>query len=303
MRLDHLRYFNHLAEVLNFTKAAEELYIAQPTLSVAIKRMEAELGIKLFRRGEGSNRIELTEAGTAFYEYVSLALNNLDTGLSVARKIQDDEESLIRVGTVYSMQGRAWANAMSEFTAKQSGSPKINIDQAYSHKLIPRLRKGELDVVFAARMDDQDDLDYILVWSQPLVLGVHKNNPLATRENITIADLMDKEILTYPKESPVKRIDSELPVDEMNLIREYDDEITMSTIISSDENKMALFCHSFLVKAFEDVVCRRIMDLPIDFHQVYLVCRKEPHSKILNDYIEFMGSYRFPNIMEDEEIN
>ena len=39
MRLDHLRYFYHLAEVLNFTKAAEDLYIAQPTLSVAIKRM------------------------------------------------------------------------------------------------------------------------------------------------------------------------------------------------------------------------------------------------------------------------
>ena len=47
MRLDYLRYFDHLAEVLNYTRAAEDLYIAQPTLSVAIKRMEKELGIKL----------------------------------------------------------------------------------------------------------------------------------------------------------------------------------------------------------------------------------------------------------------
>lgn len=50
MRLDYLRYFDHLAEVLNYTRAAEDLYIAQPTLSVAIKRMEKELGIKLFQR-------------------------------------------------------------------------------------------------------------------------------------------------------------------------------------------------------------------------------------------------------------
>ena len=90
MRLDYLRYFNHLAKVLNFTKAAEDLFVAQPTLSVAIKRMEQELGVKLFKRGKGSSRIELTESGEAYFEYVSLALNNLDTGLRVAREIQGE---------------------------------------------------------------------------------------------------------------------------------------------------------------------------------------------------------------------
>ena len=105
MRLDYLRYFNHLAKVLNFTKAAEDLFVAQPTLSVAIKRMEQELGVKLFKRGKGSSRIELTESGEAYFEYVSLALNNLDTGLRVAREIQGEANSLVRVGTVYSMQG------------------------------------------------------------------------------------------------------------------------------------------------------------------------------------------------------
>lgn len=67
MRLDYLRYFDHLAEVLNYTRAAEDLYIAQPTLSVAIKRMEKELGIKLFQRSEGSMRIELTSGGDEFF--------------------------------------------------------------------------------------------------------------------------------------------------------------------------------------------------------------------------------------------
>lgn len=53
MRVDYLRYFEHLAKVLNYTKAAQDLYIAQPTLSVAIKRMEKELGIQLFKRAGG----------------------------------------------------------------------------------------------------------------------------------------------------------------------------------------------------------------------------------------------------------
>lgn len=303
MRLDYLRYFNHLAKVLNFTKAAEDLFVAQPTLSVAIKRMEQELGVKLFKRGKGSSRIELTESGAAYYEYVSLALNNLDTGLRVAREIQGEANSLVRVGTVYSMQGINWSQAMQAFLSKKSNPPKISIEQSYSPELIARLRKGELDVVFAARMDDLDDLNYIYVWSQPLVLGVHRNHPLAKREKITLDDLKKYEILTYPKESPVQRIDIELPVDEMNLLRDYDDEITMSTIISSDENKLALFCHSFLVNAFSDVVCRRIEGLSEDFHKVYLVSRKETHPKVVDDYISFMSAYSFPNILETGTIN
>ena len=84
----------------------------------------------------------------------------------------------------------------------------------------------------------------------------------------------------------------------MNLVREYDDEITMSTIISSDEQKMALFCHSFLVNAFEDVVCLPIKDLPMDFHKVYLISRCETHPKVVDDFISFMSSYRFPNSLE-----
>lgn len=88
MRLDYLRYFDHLAEVLNYTRAAEDLFIAQPTLSVAIKRMEKELGIKLFQRSEGSTRIELTEMGKAYHEYVALALKDLDRGCELLVKFR-----------------------------------------------------------------------------------------------------------------------------------------------------------------------------------------------------------------------
>ena len=55
MRLDYLRYFDHLAEVLNYTRAAEDLFIAQPTLSVAIKRMEKKLGFSAARAQRVSN--------------------------------------------------------------------------------------------------------------------------------------------------------------------------------------------------------------------------------------------------------
>ena len=298
MRLDYLRYFDHLAEVLNYTRAAEDLYIAQPTLSVAMKRLEKELGIKLFQRCEGSTRIELTDMGKAYHEYVSLALKDLDKGLRIAREIQGEMNSLVRVGTIYAMQGRFWSEAIESFASSCQTKPQIAIEQALSPELTKRLRNGDIDVAFASRVDDSDDFNHVLVWSQPLVLGVHKDSPLAKRKSINLSDLGNKEVLTYSPSSPTApSIREHLPEDSMNLRREFADEITMCSLVSSSKEKMALFCYSFLVTAFQDVVCLRVNDLPIDFHKVYLISRRETHPKVVNDFIDFMSAYRFPNIM------
>lgn len=301
MRLDYLRYFDHLAEVLNYTRAAEDLFIAQPTLSVAIKRMEKELGIKLFQRSEGSTRIELTEMGKAYHEYVALALKDLDKGLRIAREIQGEMNSSVRVGTIYAMQGRFWSEAIESFISSSQVKQKIAIEQAFSPELTQRLRKGDIDVAFCSRVEGCDDFNHVLVWSQPLVLGVRKDSPLAKRKSINLSELGGKEVLTYSSSSPTdSSITKLLPLDSMNLRREYADEITMCSLVTSSKDKMALFCYSFLVSAFQDVVCLRINDLPADFHKVYLTSRRETHPKVVDDFIEFMSAYRFPNIMSQE---
>ena len=295
MRLDYLRYFDHLAEVLNYTRAAEDLYIAQPTLSVAIKRMEKELGIKLFQRSEGSTRIELTEMGKAYHEYVALALKDLDKGLRIAREIQGEMNSSVRVGTFYAMQGRFWSEAIESFVSSYQSKPKIAIEQALSPELTQRLRKGDIDVAFASRVEGSEDFNHVLVWSQPLVLGVHKDSPLAKRKSVNLSDLMNREVLTYSTASPTNpSINEHLPLDKMNLRREFADEITMCSLVSSSKEKMALFCYSFLVSAFQDVVCLRVNDLPVDFHKVYLISRRETHPKVVDDVIDFMSAYRCP---------
>lgn len=299
MRLDYLRYFDRLAEVLSYTRAAEDLYIAQPTLSVAIKRMEQELGFALFRRKEGSSKVELTEAGEAFHEHVSRALKNIDAGLRVAREIQGEINSSLRIGTLYAIQGRFWSQAMQGFQDSSSSSPLITIEQAYSATLIERLRKGGLDVVFASRTPEDDDLDRVLVWSQPLVLAVNKDNPLARRSKVGIDDLKGRRILTYSTSSPVApSMDASLPIEDLDLVRSYDDEITLSSLVSSNRNALALFCYSFLVNAFHDVACLSVEGVPSDFHKVYLFSRRESHPKVVADFIDFMGAYRFPSILE-----
>ena len=105
MKLEYIRYFNHLAKVLSYTKAAQELYITQPTLSMAIRQIEKELDLQLFKRAAGSSRVELTPAGAVLHEYCDLALNNFDTGLRLAHETQGQINSELRVGTIYAMQG------------------------------------------------------------------------------------------------------------------------------------------------------------------------------------------------------
>ena len=168
MRLDYLRYFDHLAEVLNYTRAAEDLYIAQPTLSVAIKRMEKELGIKLFQRSEGSTRIELTEMGKSYHEYVALSLKDLDKGLRIAREIQGEMNSSVRVGTIYAMQGRFWSEAIESFISSSQVKPKIAIEQAFSPELTQRLRKGDIDVAFCSRVEGRSRLFWAFIRTAPL---------------------------------------------------------------------------------------------------------------------------------------
>lgn len=299
MKLDYLYYFKRLAEVLNYTKAAQDLFISQPTLSIAMKRMEAELGFPLFVRDMHGGGISLTDSGKSFYEWISLSIKNYETGVLTARQRFGELNSKLDLGTLYAMQGRFFSKALDQFRQTYSPDLQINITQAYSADLIKMLKRGDLDVCFSSYIKGEDRLNFTLCWSQPLVMGVHKNNPLAKRASISIDEIKGLKFYTYDQKSPVSDgIDDLVNRYGLDVYRGYDDEITLSSLVSSNEGNVALFCYSFLVNAFEDVVCIPIMEVPMDFHKVYLVSRNEPHSEIVSNFIEFMGKYRFPNILE-----
>ena len=99
MNLAHLYYFKKLVEVKNYSRAAEELFIAQPTLSLAVSSLERELGCALLKKKR--NSLELTESGEDFYEAVVAATNSLDNAVRIIKERVSAEYGSIRVGTVY----------------------------------------------------------------------------------------------------------------------------------------------------------------------------------------------------------
>ncbi len=298
MKLDHLRYFDRLAEMLSYTKAAQSLYIAQPTLSAAIKRMEQEVGLTLFRRAEGvASGVQLTEQGTIFHEYVKQALERYDEGLRKATELQNKDANLLRLGTVYSMKGSFWSSAIDEFINQWGSLPQFHMEQAYSADLARQLKNGDIDVAFAANTSEAKGLNIVPVWSQCLVACVNRKSPLALRSELSLDDLKDERLLTYSDKSSVADSLRSLLAgreDEFDMLNIFDDELSLASFVSSHTNNVALMVYSILVNAYSDVVCLPIVDAPENFHQIYLMSRKERHSQIVADFIAFMQQREFP---------
>lgn len=294
MRLEYLYYFKHLAETLNFTKAARDLFIAQPTLSAAIKRMEKDLGFMLFKR-EG-NKVILSEAGKAFLEYVTISLASYERGVSLAQEFQGVNSQEIKLGAIYAIQDKFFSKALLEFSQQYSSVPHIMLDQGYSETLVEELRNGSIDVAFASKLPDTDDLNFTLCWSQPIVVGVNTAHPLAKRKTVMLDELQSYKLLTYNDDSPVHpNVRALVNANGLQAHYECNNKVTMASLVSSNPENMALFCYSFLVNAFDGVVCLPIEGVPVDFHKIYLVSRKERHPKIVQEFLDFIGQYRFPS--------
>jgi len=294
VNLSHLTYFKKLAEVKHYTKAAAELYIAQPTLSVAISSLEKELGTPLFERK--NNQILLTPCGKQFYHYVCIALQNIEKGITAVHEYAGMINGQINLGTLYAMQGKYWSEAIRAFHEEHGAPIQINITQGFTPTLTRDLKADKLDVVFAGQTEPDPDLISVPCWAQELAVAVNKAHPLASKKEISLDELEGYHILTYKKSSIVaEELMEVLGLRKYDIEFAYNDEITLSSLVTSNKDDVSLLCYSFLVKAFDEVVFIPIKEAPKDFHKVYLLSKKQGEkSQLLRDFITFMSSYHFP---------
>jgi LysR family transcriptional activator of glutamate synthase operon len=263
-----------------------------------VKRLEDEWGVQLLERNRAT--VELTDIGCDIVECISSALYDLDRAQTLAEESLGTENAVINLGTIHAMQGKFWSQALFDFRQESSFDPQITVTQAYSRELLRRLRAGQLDVAICSRVGDMKGLQYSLCWSQSLVLGVNRKNPLAQRDSISLSELKDLELLTYNPHSPVTEgLRSLVDNYGLHVHYAYDDEITLSSIVAADDSQVALFCYSFLINAFDDVVCLPIREAPVDFHKTYVVCRDESRRpRVVQEFIDFMSTYRFPRLLD-----
>lgn len=173
MELRHLRYFQALAETLNFTRAAERLHIAQPPLSRQIQQLEEELGVTLLERGRP---LRLTEAGRFFHEHSSALLEQLAKVCDNTRRIGQGEKTWLGIGfapsTLYGVLPELIRRLRSD------AELELGLNEMTTLQQVEALKAGRIDIGFGRIHIEDPAIQQQVLTLDPLVAALPAGHPL-----------------------------------------------------------------------------------------------------------------------------
>jgi DNA-binding transcriptional LysR family regulator len=195
MELRHIRYFLAVAEYLNFSKAAQQLHIAQPPLSRQIRQLEDDLGVALFVRNK--RRVLLTKAGRVFLDEARKLVVQAGHATEAARHAQKGESGFVRIGIASGLGGvvsRVVANHCQLF-------PAVNIEckDVFSSSQSALLHKREIDIGFLRPPIDQINLSCELLFDEEFVVVLPRTHRLARRKSLRLKEIADEPLIIFDR--------------------------------------------------------------------------------------------------------
>ena len=200
MTTERLQEFAVLASTLNYSNAAQILYITQSTLSRHIAEMEDELGFQLFQRT--TRNVELTEAGRRFSSSISKLLNKYDSALSRLNIQGVKASGTIKISYTVSASFPPFLEFCKHFHAKYPG---IDLQLLISHEYGPQnILENELHFSPANYENLPKNVKKLHVFPQSAFLLYSPSHPLAERTSITLADLKGETLFTCLNDDEIK---------------------------------------------------------------------------------------------------
>ena len=202
MDLQSLNIFIQVAELNSFTRAAEKLGYSQPTISFQIKQLEKELGVQLFDRV--GHTVSLTEAGKSALHYAQ-SICQLSQEMVMGDK-KYDVNGIVRIAMAESLVNPLIATTFSDIKSKYP-QLSINIMTGMTAELFDLLNHNEVDLICVLDSPVRDT-SYIVVNEEEINVHivVSKNNPLATKKNIKIDDLLSQSFILTEKGMSYRRL-------------------------------------------------------------------------------------------------
>ena len=196
MELRHVRYFVAVAEERSFTRAAERLSIAQSPLSQQIRKLERELGVELFLRSTRS--VQLTHAGTIFYERARYLLSSSDSAAEATRKAALGELGQLSLGFTGSATYELLPALVRAFHAR---NPNVSLE-LHSEMLTPAqveaLEQHRIDVGVLRPPVNAPGVVVEVLRDEPLVVLLPVAHPLAGSRSVALESLRDETFVGYP---------------------------------------------------------------------------------------------------------
>ena len=202
MNYNYLKYFRILAQTQHYTHASELLKISQPSLSHAIHELEKELGISLFEK-QGRN-IQLTKYGKIYYEYIDRGLNTIEHGTTFVQSISSLESGTIDLGFIYTLGSFFIPHVLQSFLSVHPGI-HFNLHQGTSTSIIQSLIHQEFDIGFCSKLHHHDQINFIPILKEEMVLVVSNKHPLAKCKSVDLSKINDQEPwILYSKKSGLR---------------------------------------------------------------------------------------------------
>ncbi len=192
MTLTELKYIVAVARERHFGKAAEACYVSQPTLSVAIKKLEEELDVKLFERS--ANEVTVTHLGEAIVRQAQSVLEQAAAIKEIAKRGKDPLAGPLTLGIIYTIGPYLLPDLVRQMIAKTPQMP-LMLQENFTVKLLEMLRTGEIDCAILAEPFPDAGLAIAPLYDEPFMAVVPINHPLASQSSVTSEQLKAETML------------------------------------------------------------------------------------------------------------
>jgi LysR family hydrogen peroxide-inducible transcriptional activator len=187
-----LRYVVAVARERHFGHAAQTCFVSQPTLSVAIKKLEEELGVTLFERGPGE--VSVTPVGQRVVEQAQRVLEEASRVKELAAAGNDPLAGTLRLGAIYTI-GPYLLPKLIPVLRRLAPGMQLMIQENFTHRLAEMLKQGEVDVILVALPFAEPGVSTRAVYDEPFLVAVPQGHALEKKKHISADELARESLL------------------------------------------------------------------------------------------------------------
>ena len=193
MTLTELRYIVAVSKKNHFGKAAQACFVSQPTLSIAIKKLEEGLGVRLFERSS-KNEIQITEIGLQVIEQALIVLQQVQILNEIAQQGKDPLSGQFRLGVIYTI-GPYLLPALIPGLTRSAPNLQLIIEENFTANLFQSLKQGALDAIIIAYPFEEPGIETAALYREPFIVALPKNHEWKDREFIPPEDLASQDLM------------------------------------------------------------------------------------------------------------
>lgn len=288
VNFEAIKYFLAAAKHLNFSKAAEELYVFQPTITKWIKHLEKELDLTLFKR---TNRgISLTPSGQCLYERWSLLYKDFEDSIIVARNLDPVAPKAIHIGILHGLDhDKHLIRGIGHF---QTLYPNVSFNIQVYDFFEMKAQGNEMDLILTTSLESDylTEFEQFVTEKMNIYIAMSDQNPLSKKESICLADLKDESFILFSEETLSKASE--------NLIKAYAplgitpqivpvNNIPSQRISVKLNQGIAITNHRFHHED-DGIVLKTCSDFSPDIHRI-LMYNKKSKNKIALTFFEMIS--------------